>query len=67
MKSTTIISFLLVIFGVISVRGQNGHQLVLYDGVGGAGTSVSINNYVDNLQSLNFNDIASSLCIPYGM
>lgn len=65
--SITFYGFLVCLMTGVSVLGQSNHLLQLYDGFSSTGSWVNINNYVDNLQSLSFNDIASSLCVPRGM
>ena len=49
------------------VKCQSNHIIKLYDGTSGIGSSVVIDNYVDNLNKIGFNDVTTSLCIVQGM
>ena len=63
--SKKFVAFLALLLPFVSC--QSDHTLQLYDGYSGTGSWVIIQNYVENLQTLTFNDLTSSVCVIRGM
>ena len=58
-----------VCFIFLAIEFAHGQRPVLdlYDGTGATGRTVRVTDYTENLQTISFNDLASSVCVVSGM
>lgn len=67
-SASLLASLALVLFCCAATcRAQSSHTLQLFDGYNSAGNWISVDNYVDNLADLPFDDVASSVCVYRGI
>ncbi|XP_065577496.1 gamma-crystallin-2-like [Artemia franciscana] len=58
---------ILLVFSLVGQKAQISHSIILYEGTQGWGDSLKIENYVNDLNSVGFNNKASSLCVEDGI